>query len=166
MLRRIKTLRSKATGPKARILIGLWLLSELIALPAAAQIVRHAGIWDTRTVIAEEVEGNEPGKATYLVTHTVPFKVAVSGISGDVIVMVERTQPGGGSTFETADCVRIASGQLQTVLTRNIRLDKNIASPFQTAFVTLFYDAGAKPDIHVRSDIAAPQGAPCDPSPA
>lgn len=157
--------RFKTVGPKMKIFLGLWLVVELLSIPAAAQIIRYASISDDRMFVAEEAEPSEPGKARFLVTHTVPFDVAVSGVTGNVIVMVENAKPGPSTAFETAQCVTVESDQLRTVLTRTIEPSATDSSPFRTSVVTLFFDEVAQPDIHLEPKIFAPHSQPCENKP-
>lgn len=156
MLRRFRT-----AGPKLKIVLGLWLCVELLSVPAAAQILRQTNGWANRTVTAEALEIGEPGRAKFLITHNVPFDVAVSGLTGNVIIMVENAAPGTGSAFETARCVQVVSPQLRTVLSRQT----DDGAGLQRAVVTLFYDETAEPDIHVEPTIFAPSSQPCEERP-
>lgn len=160
MLRRFKTV-----GPKMKIFLGLWLGLELLSIPAAAQMVRHMKMVDDSVLVAEELDTGEPGKARFLVTHTAAFDVAVSGVTGNIIVMVENAAPGNRPAFETAECVSVSSTQLRTVYSQEVSPHQGDTSPYKTAFVTLFYDATAEPDIHLEPKIFAPESKPCDAQP-
>lgn len=150
MLRRLKTAK-----PRWRILIGLWVLVELLSLPAAASVALSiAG--RSAPLMVEPIETNEPGIAQFLVTHSVPFDILVSDMKSEVNVIVEDAK------YDRPALTACAN--LQTTHPRLIKtLDapKEADTPIANIFVTVTFDPKESPDISFDQISFVPPATPC-----
>ena len=83
--------KTKKKSRLPRKLLGLWLLVELVSLPATAQIVDRVSFKIAPTVITTPVPHQPAGKKSFLVATNTPFTVEVAGTVGDVDVRVAHT---------------------------------------------------------------------------
>ncbi|GHA81963.1 hypothetical protein GCM10009069_01310 [Algimonas arctica] len=150
MLKRLKNAK-----PRYKILIGLWIMIELISLPAAASVA-FSITGKTAPLVAEPVETTEPGLAQYLVTHSVPFDVLVSGAKNDVNIIIEDAK---SERDISSSCVHFLSANPRVIKT--IDAPGNPDAPIATLFVTVTYDAGETPDISFEQVSFVPAALPC-----
>lgn len=150
MLHRFKTSR-----PSIRILLGFWLILEVVSIPAAAQVAMRLGPTLEHEVFVSEIQSSRPGVATYLVTHSGPLDVAIAGVVGEVSMLVHRTKP--QSRTPERHCVRLASGEPQLVFSGQ----PEQIGQLETRIFTLSYDAGAAPAVEFKERISAPSATAC-----
>lgn len=150
MLRRLKNAK-----PRYKILIGLWIAVELVSLPAAATVA-FAVTGKTSPLIAQTLETTEPGMAQFLVTHTVPFDILVSGIKGEVNIMVEDAK--SDADIGSA-CASFVSTHPRVIKTIDVPTDPE--APIGTLFVTVTYDATETPEISFDEISFVPPALPC-----
>jgi hypothetical protein len=150
MLRRLKNAK-----PRYKILIGLWIAVELISLPAAASVA-FSITGKTAPLVAQSIETSEPGMAQYLVTHSVPFDVLVSGAKSEVNIMIEDAK----SEADIASaCARFRSPHPRIIKT--VDAPTNPDTPIATLFVTVTYDAAETPEISFDQVSLVPAALPC-----
>lgn len=147
--------RLKNAKPRYKVLIGLWLAVELISLPAAAGVA-FAMVGKSGPVVAEPIETTQPGTAQFLVTHSVPFDILVSGIKSEVNIIVEDARY---DMPAMSSCARL--------LSTHPRILKTIDAPdgpdasASMLFVTITYDAAETPDISFDEISFVPAALPC-----
>jgi hypothetical protein len=147
--------RLKNAKPRYKILIGLWIGVELISLPAAASVAL-AVTGKTSPLVAEPVATTEPGTAQFMVTHSVPFDILVSGIKSEVNIVVEDTR---SDTTVFATCARFISTHPRVIKTIDAAPDPD--APMSKLFVTVTYDPAATPDISFDQISFVPPALPC-----
>lgn len=150
MLRRLKNAK-----PRYKILIGLWIAVELISLPAAASVA-FAITGKTSPLVAQTLETAEPGMTQFLVTHSVPFDVVVSGITSEVNIMIEDAK---SDASIASSCARLVSLDPRVMTTIDAPTDPQ--NPTATLFVTVTYDAPETPDIRFDQTPFVPPALPC-----
>jgi hypothetical protein len=94
--------------------------------------------------------------AQYLVTHSVPFDVLVSGVKNDVNIIIEDAK----SEWDmSSSCVHFLSANPRVIKT--IDAPGNPEAPIATLFVTVTYDVGETPDISFEQASFVPAAIPC-----
>lgn len=147
--------RFKNAKPRYKILIGLWIGVELISLPAAASVA-FAVTGKTAPLVAEPVETTEPGISQFIVTHSVPFDILVSGIKSEVNIVIEDAH---SDTVVLSTCARFISTHPRVIKTIDASADPE--APLSTLFVTVTYDASETPDISFDQISFVPPALPC-----
>lgn len=147
--------RLRHAKPRYKILIGLWIAAELISLPAAASVAL-AVTGKTSPLVAEPIETTEPGTSQFVVTHSVPFDILVSGIKSEVNIVVEDAR------FETtvsSTCARLISTHPRIIKTIEGNADPD--APMSKLFITVTYDPATMPDIRFDQVSFVPPALPC-----
>lgn len=150
MLRRLKNAK-----PRYKILIGLWLAIELISLPAAASVA-FSITGKSAPLVTQTLETSEPGMAQFLVTHSVPFDILVSGVQSDVNIVIEDAK---SETDISSACASFLSTHPRVVKT--IDAPANPEDPIATLFVTVTYDIAEIPEISFDQISFVPAALPC-----
>lgn len=136
-------------------MIGLWIAIELISLPAAASVA-FSITGKTAPLVAQTLETTEPGMAQFLVTHSVPFDVLVSGIKSDVNIMVEDAQSDADMSSSCASFLSLHPRVIKT-----IDAPANLEAPISTLFITVTYDVSETPQISFKQISLVPAALPC-----
>lgn len=147
--------RLKNAKPRYKILIGLWIGVELISLPAAASVA-FAVTGKTAPLVAEPVKTVEPGTAQFMVTHSVPFDILVSGITSEVNIVIEDAH---SDTEISSTCARFISTHPRIIKTIDASPDPE--APLSKLFVTVTYDATETPEISFDQISFVPPALPC-----
>jgi hypothetical protein len=147
--------RLKNAKPRYKILIGLWLAVEVMSLPAAASVA-FSMTGKNGPLVAETIETTEPGVAQFLVTHSVPFDILVSGVTDEVNVIIEDAK--SDADVSTA-CASFLSKHPKIIKTVDAPADTE--TPIGALFVTITYDEAATPDIHFEQVSFVPTALPC-----
>ena len=147
--------QTEKTSRLPRKLLGLWLLVELVSLPAAAQIVDRVSFKIPPTVITTPVPHQPAGQKSFLVATNTPFTVEVAGTAGEVDVRVAHTGYYGDLRYGTkaqmpgprTSCVQ---GRLAPVVA--YRADRKTAATrgdvqSHAVRVDVTFDPMADPDI-------------------
>lgn len=150
MLKRLKNAK-----PRYKILIGLWLAVELVSLPAAASVA-FAITGKSGPLVAQTLETAEPGMAQFLVTHSVPFDVLVSGVTSEVNIMIEDAK---SDADVSSACARFVSTHPRVIKTVDAPTDPE--APIGTLFVTVTYDVSETPEISFDEISFVPPALPC-----
>ena len=147
--------QTEKTSRLPRKLLGLWLLVELVSLPATAQIVDRVSFKIPPTVITTPVPHQPAGQKSFLVATNTPFTVEVAGTVGEVDVRVAHTGYYGDLRYGTkaqmpgprTSCVQ---GRLAPVVA--YRADRKTAATrgdvqSHAVRVDVTFDPVADPDI-------------------
>jgi hypothetical protein len=147
--------RLRHAKPRYKILIGLWIAAELISLPAAASVAL-AVTGKTSPLEAEPVETTEPGTAQFVVTHSVPFDILVSGIKSEVNIVIEDAR---SERVVSSTCARFISPHPRVIKTIDGNADPE--APMSKLFITVTYDPATTPDIRFDQVSFVPPALPC-----
>lgn len=147
--------RLKNAKPRYKILIGLWICVELISLPAAASVA-FAVTGKTAPLVAKPVATMEPGIAQFMVTHSVPFDILVSGTMSDVNIVIEDADT---DATLSSTCARFISTHPRIIKTIDASPDPE--APLSNLFITVTYDPAETPDISFDQISFVPPALPC-----
>jgi len=147
--------RLKNAKPRYKVLIGLWLAVELMSLPAAASVA-FSMTGKNGPLVAEMIETTEPGMAQFLVTHSVPFDILVSGVTDEVNIKIENAKT---DADVSSACASLLSTHPKVIKTVDAPADTD--DPIAALFVTITYDAAATPNIRFDQVSFVPTALPC-----
>ena len=104
-------------SPKTKWMLGGWVLLELTALPAAAQVVHTVSFRVEPHVVAAPIPSDTPGRLDFVVSSNAPFNVTAADMVGELDVVVTQSGMLGEQAFGQASqlpgasqsCARLTS---------------------------------------------------------
>ena len=157
---------------RSRYLVGLFIAVELLALPAAAQIVHSVSFKVEPHVVAAEIPLEMPGRRDFLVSSNAPFNIAATGMIGEIDVTVNLSGQMGELTYGQAaqmpgpevSCAALISPNETQIYEAKVRTAAKRGTPVEQAvIISITYDPIATPDFTFTVDEVASVAGDCGP---
>jgi hypothetical protein len=155
----------------SRYLIGGFIALELLAIPAAAQIVQTVSFKIEPTVIASKVPLETAGRTDFVVISNAPFYITAANMIGDINVSVSVSGQVGELIFgqsaqlpgPASRCATVTSPAPTPIYQATQRTAAKRGETAEQAIIMTFtYDPVATPDFQFSTDDVAMVAAACD----
>ena len=155
---------------QSRYLIGGFIALELLAIPAAAQMVHTVSFKIDPHVVAAEIPLGIAGRSDFLVSSNAPFSVTATGMVGEVDMALNLSGQMGELRYgksaqapgPVSGCAMMTSPTETQIYQATVRTAARRGTATEQAVILSFtYDPVATPEFQFVTQNSAPKSGAC-----